>query len=250
MIQSLQDLPKDIPFKVGFSRKTDGNMSFRLGKDAATVKQDRINFFQGEGILPEEMVTFFTEHKDDITIMAERPQDLDAMKGERLAITDAIISLMPKAGVFLTFADCVPLIIYDQKQHLMAFAHVGWRSMAISFTQTVLQHLFENEGSKPADLIAVIGPCIKKESYLFRDPIQAKVEAWQPFLVPHHDGRVGIDLVGFCLSECLKNGLQTAQIYVEPMDTAADENQFSHYAGTAGGRPEKQGRLICYGYLE
>ena len=78
---------------------------------------------------------------------------------------------------------------------------------------------------------------------------QAHAAAWQPFLVPQPDGRLGIDLVGFCVSECEALGIGRAQLFVEPMDTAADDGQFSHYAGTEGGRPHKQGRLICYGYL-
>ena len=225
-------------------------MSYPLAQNDALVYQNRTQFFEKEGLAPARMVTFFTEHKDDITQMPEFPDGLDAMKGERLAVTDAIISRVPNAGIFLTFADCLPFIVYDQKQHLMAFAHIGWRSMAMSFTKTVLTHLQDVHGSKAEDLIAVLGPSIKKESYLFADPIQAKMPAWQPFLHPQPNGRWGIDLPGFCISECLAQGLKPEQIYVEPMDTAADDNQFSHYAGTEGGRPEKQGRLVCYGYME
>ncbi len=57
------------------------------------------------------------------------------------------------------------------------------------------------------------------------------------------------DLPGFSLSECRSAGLRPDQIYVEPMDTAADVGQFPHYAGTEDNRPEKQGRLVCYGFM-
>jgi copper oxidase (laccase) domain-containing protein len=244
-----QDLPQALPFKVGFSTMADGNMSYPLGvKDA--VYASRRRFFEKEGIPGERMVTFFTEHSDDITCMGDFPVHLDALKGERLAVTDAVVTRISQSGVFLTFADCVPFIVYDARQHLMTFAHVGWRSMAMGFTGKVLQHMLGQEGSALGDLWAVVGPCIKPESYLYRDPVQAQQPSWAPYLVPQADGRVGIDLVGFCLAECRAVGLPTTRVFVERMDTCADEGQFSHYAGTEGGRPEKQGRLVCYGFLE
>lgn len=226
----------------------DGNMSYPLGV-APQVHASRKGFFERQGLPGERMVTFFTEHRDDITTMDAFPTALDALKGERYAVTDAIVTRVRGAGVFLTFADCVPFIVYDARQHLMAFAHIGWRSMALQFTGKVLRHLVEQEGSAVADLWVAVGPCIKKESYLFQNPVQATQPIWEPYLEPQADGRVGIDLVGFCLAECRTMGVNADQIFVEPMDTAADEGQFSHYAATEGGRPEKQGRLICYGYL-
>lgn len=249
MYSTLQDLPAELPFRVGFSRMADGSMSYPMSQDHAATHRNRSRFFEREGLPANRLVTFFTEHQDDITELRAFPTGLDALRGERLAVTDAIICNVSNAGVFLTFADCVPFIVYDRKQHLMAFAHIGWRSMAMGFTNKVLRHLKEEKGSLPSDLVAVIGPCIKKESYLFQNPIQAADLVWKPFLVPQPDGRMGIDLVGFCLSQCHGFGLEKEQIYVDPMDTAADEGQFSHYAGTEGGRPEKQGRMLCYGFL-
>jgi polyphenol oxidase len=238
-----------LPFRFGFSTIADGNMSYPLGI-AAEVLKNRTQFFEGQGLPPERMVTFFTEHADDITDMQTFPSHLNAMKGERLAVTDAILSRVPRSGVFLTFADCMPFVVYDAGQHLMAFAHIGWRSMAMGFTGKVLRRLLAQEGSRLTDLHVMIGPCIKKESYLFRDPVQATQPIWEPYLVPQSDGRVGIDLLGFALGECAALGIPEDRIQIEPMDTCADDRQFSHYAGTEGGRPEKQGRLVCYGYLE
>jgi copper oxidase (laccase) domain-containing protein len=132
----------------------------------------------------------------------------------------------------------------------MAFAHIGWRSMALQFTRKVLHHLHTRHQTQLADCLAVIGPCIKKESYLFSNPVQAQNPIWQPYLIPHADGRMGIDLVGFCQAECLALGLLPHQIFTEAMDTASHPDQFSHYMGTEGRQPHKQGRLICYGFLE
>ena len=86
----------------------DGCMSFPMATDKEAVFENRMRFFAKEGLPAERLVTFFTEHRDDITLMYDMPKGLNALRGERLAVTDAIISRVPNAGVFLTFADCVP----------------------------------------------------------------------------------------------------------------------------------------------
>jgi copper oxidase (laccase) domain-containing protein len=249
MYQTWADLQDGLPFRVGFSTRADGCMSYPLASDHGVVWENRKRFFQKEGLQADRLVTFFTEHRDDITQLREFPAGKDALKGERLAVTDAVVSRVAHAGVFLTFADCMPFIVYDRRQHVMAFAHIGWRSMALGFTGKVLRHLRDTEGSAVEDMVVMIGPCIKKESYVYRDPVQGTMPEWKDFLVGMPDGRVGIDLLGFCLAECKGFGVGEWQIYVEPADTAADDGQFSHYAGTEGGKAWKQGRLVCYGYM-
>jgi copper oxidase (laccase) domain-containing protein len=250
MIRTWDDFHGQFPLKAGFSERKHGNMSYPLAKNDALVHQNRLDFFIGEGLPPQRLVTFFTEHKDDIDVLGQFPPNLDAMKGQRFAVTDAIATDIPNSGVFLTFADCVPFIAYDERQHRMTFAHIGWRSMAMHFTQKVLRNMVEKQGSRKEDLIVLIGPSIKPKSYLFADPIQAQNPVWKPFLIPQVDGRMGIDLPGFCISECKEMGLSESQIFLEPMDTAADERQFSHYMGTEGGKADKQGRFLCYGFLQ
>ena len=33
-------------------------------------------------------------------------------------------------AIFLNFADCTPVILYDKKQNIGAIAHAGWRGTA------------------------------------------------------------------------------------------------------------------------
>ena len=41
--------------------------------------------------------------------------------------TDALILTKKNLGIFLNFADCTPVILYDKKQNIGAIAHAGWR---------------------------------------------------------------------------------------------------------------------------
>lgn len=236
-------------FRTGFTRVSDGNMSYRFGTKEE-VYANRRRYFEAAGVPAEKLLTFFTDHKDEITDWPGGAISLNALRSEALATTDAIVTCTPETGIFLTFADCVPLVLYDRRQHLMAFAHIGWRSMAVNFASKLVAHLTDRYGSRPEWLQAVVGPCIKPESYLFKDPIQARDPQWRPFLREQVDGRWGIDLPGFLFAELGKAGLKQEAIDMSTVDTARDEEMFSHYAATEGGRPEKQGRIIFWGWLD
>ena len=41
--------------------------------------------------------------------------------------TDALILGNQNLGIFLNFADCTPVILYDEVQNVGAVAHAGWR---------------------------------------------------------------------------------------------------------------------------
>ena len=63
---------------------------------------------------------------------------------------------MTKISIFLNFADCTPIILYDKKQNIGAIAHAGWRGTV----QKIAPLTVEKMGSNPEDIIAIIGPAI------------------------------------------------------------------------------------------
>lgn len=74
--------------------------------------------------------------------------------------TDALILTDKNLGIFLNFADCTPIILYDEVQNIGAVAHAGWRGTAGRISAKTAQKLIKNYGSKPENLIAIIGPAI------------------------------------------------------------------------------------------
>jgi copper oxidase (laccase) domain-containing protein len=247
--RDISELPADLGFRVGHSTVSDGNMSFSWGEEQE-VLANRERFFARVNIPSDRLIPFVTEHKTDIHDFPDYPFDGRSLKDWPKLVTDAIVSRIPGAGVFLGFADCVPFVVYDRLQHILMFAHIGWRSMAGGLTGKTIRYLKQHHGSQAQDLYAVIGPSIKPSSYLFRDPIQAKEAAWEPFLYPQPDGRMGIDLFGFCTREATAAGIPPEQLFAYYKDTATDPELFSHYMATEGGQPEKQGRIFFYGWIE
>ncbi len=77
---------------------------------------------------------------------------------------DAIYTRTPGTTIGVKTADCLPVILVDDARRAALAVHAGWRGL----TSGILGHavaLLSEQGIKPADWTAVIGPAIARESY-------------------------------------------------------------------------------------
>ncbi len=74
--------------------------------------------------------------------------------------TDALILTDENLGVFLNFADCTPIILYNEKQNIGAVLHAGWRGTAQNIATKTVNKMIEEYGAKSCDISALIGPAI------------------------------------------------------------------------------------------
>lgn len=81
--------------------------------------------------------------------------------------TDALVLNNNEQAVFLNFADCTPVILYDKKQHIAAVSHAGWRGTV----QKIAPKTIIAMKSNPEDIIAVIGPAISLCCYNVGDDV-------------------------------------------------------------------------------
>ena len=77
---------------------------------------------------------------------------------------DALITNIKNLAIGVLSADCVPLLIYDQKLKIISAIHAGWKGAYKGVVEKVVNFFLKN-GSKTKDLYAVIGPCITEKNY-------------------------------------------------------------------------------------
>ena len=162
--QPIHTFPTTFPFRTGHSTYQDGNMSYTFGPKAE-VLANRQRFFAKENLPTHRLATFFTEHQEIITDLEQLqppfPFGDGPIEGQLALTTDVIVTTTPGTGIFLGFADCVPFVVCDIRRMILAFAHIGWRSMAKNLASKTIHHLYNHYHSNPEDLVAVIGPSIK-----------------------------------------------------------------------------------------
>ena len=77
---------------------------------------------------------------------------------------DAFITNVKNVAIGILTADCLPILIYDQKLKIIAAIHVGWRGAYKDIVFEVL-NFYRKKGSQNKNLHVALGPCITKKNY-------------------------------------------------------------------------------------
>lgn len=92
--------------------------------------------------------------------------------GKTIPMVDALVTNDPTVTLVVRVADCGPVYFYDPIHRAIGLAHSGKKGTALNITQATLNALREHFGSRPEDLVAVLGPCIHPPDYDIDFPAQ------------------------------------------------------------------------------
>jgi YfiH family protein len=77
---------------------------------------------------------------------------------------DALITNKKKFPIAILTADCAPILIYDEKEKMIAAIHAGWKGAFKGIIKRTLNFMIK-KGCAPKNITAVIGPCISVKNY-------------------------------------------------------------------------------------
>ena len=175
-------------------------------------------------------------HSANIDIAIETRQDYPDC--------DALILTKKNLGIFLNFADCTPIILYDKIQNIGAIAHAGWRGTAQKIAPLTAQKLVENFNSNIENIIAIIGPAIGFCCYNVGQDVYEKlsktVENFEglykinphPNPLPSEREKIFVDLKNINKRQLEEIGIQ--KIDVCPYCTVHNNDLFYSYRNESG----------------
>ena len=88
---------------------------------------------------------------------------------------DGLILDNTKDTIYLRFADCTPLIFYDRENKIGAVSHAGWRGTAAKIGVKTIERMAGKYGTKPENVIALIGPTISVCCYEVGEEVKEKL---------------------------------------------------------------------------
>ena len=71
---------------------------------------------------------------------------------------DALITNKESTAVGVFTADCVPILLYDKANKVVAAIHSGWRGTFSCIVSKTIDEMKKKYGTKSQDLVAYIGP--------------------------------------------------------------------------------------------
>ncbi len=86
---------------------------------------------------------------------------------------DAVITNQKNTPIGVLTADCVPILICDEKKNFIAAIHAGWKGVYKDIISNVIQFMIK-KGSNPKNIIAAIGPAISAKNYEVKKDFKRK----------------------------------------------------------------------------
>lgn len=226
-----------------FSTKEEGNMSFKWGEKEEVIKNREI-FLLKFRIGIDSCVALNVEDSDTLVVVDEKFKGRGMRNIQDAVIADGFITRTRNLFLFLTIGDCLPIILFDQKQNIISLIHSGWKSTEAKIVMKAVNNLTNNFGCCVSDILVAIGPSIHKESFKFKNPIQKRLKGWAPFLEDLPDGTTSIDLISYNKSQLKDAGVMPQNIFISNIDTGKDSNFFSHYQDSKQ-MNSREGRFAC-----
>ena len=90
---------------------------------------------------------------------------------------DGLITAEPGLLLAIQTADCIPVLVADRKQHVVAAFHAGWRGTVQRIVESGVGKMRLEFGSRTQDLIAAIGPGIGACCYAIGEEVLSAFES-------------------------------------------------------------------------
>ncbi|MGH2484526.1 MAG: peptidoglycan editing factor PgeF [Ktedonobacterales bacterium] len=97
---------------------------------------------------------------------------------------DAMLTDLPGFALCWAYGDCAPVLLYDPAHRAIAMIHAGWRGTAQAVVKHAVEAMTRRYATRPADLLAGIGPAIGDCCYAVGDHVYADFAA-NPFALEH-----------------------------------------------------------------
>ena len=86
---------------------------------------------------------------------------------------DAIITNQRYLPIAILTADCVPILICDNKKKIIAAIHAGWKGAYKGIIDKIIKYMIK-KGCKLKNITAVIGPAISVKNYEVKNDFKKK----------------------------------------------------------------------------
>lgn len=186
------------------------------------VKANKQRICEYLGIANDRLISPKQTHTSNVEVVSESKKEYPD--------TDALIAASPDVAIFLNFADCTPLIFYDEDKNIGAVSHAGWRGTAANIATNTINKMISLYGSDPKNITAAIGPAIGFCCYNVGEEVYTKLKSTvKDFegLSEVRNGEIFVDLKRINARQIAECGVN--KIDIAPYCTCCNNDMFFSY---------------------
>ena len=188
--------------KYFFSDTNDGNLAYHVLDFKENVDKNRENLALKWGYNNQDLVYMNQTHGNNVVIVDENsPKIIDDC--------DAIITNTKNLPLMVMVADCIPVLLFDEKVGVIAAIHAGRNSTFLEIAKKTADIFIEKFSSKPENISAILGPSIQKCCYEVNEELAniVKNSFGKEFVKQNH-----IDLQGINKKQLTSIGIKNIEI--------------------------------------
>jgi polyphenol oxidase len=141
------------------------NLSLTVGDDPARVLENRRRLAAALGAGSGDFVFARQVHGAGVRVVGDADRGSGAFRlDDAIADTDALVTTTPGVLLAILTADCVPIVLHDPVAGVLACVHAGWRGTVARVCAAAVAAM-ASLGSRPADVIAGLGPAADPARY-------------------------------------------------------------------------------------
>ena len=203
------------------------NLGDHVGDDPAAVAANRLRLAGAAGVEPDHLIWMEQIHGATVQVV-------DGPRTAPVEATDGLVTATPGVAVAVLVADCVPILLADPGNGVVAAVHAGRVGAAAGVVPRAVE-AFRSAGGDPAASDALLGPAICGACYEVPPGMQAAVESRLPgSAVRTRAGTAGLDLRAGLARQLA--GLGVERIVTDPRCTSEDPELYSHRRDGVTGR--------------
>jgi len=211
------------------------SLALHTGEEKAQILANRERLRKALSLEAEAVfVTAMQTHSDHVSVIEKR--EMRGWSGLEDAVEDCDAMVTDLPGVILTIltADCVPILLYDPIQRVVAAVHAGWRGTESKVVMKTVGVMKERFSSNPADILAGIAPAIGECCYEVGEEVAVHFSEYPEALVAPRGGKFMLDLPRINLQQMTAAGLQREHIEMSGICTACEVEHFFSYRREQG----------------
>ncbi|HIO90968.1 MAG TPA: peptidoglycan editing factor PgeF [Campylobacterales bacterium] len=206
------------------------NLALHVGDRAIDVFKNRTILTDNHNLCLENLIYMDQTHSDNIQII--RDSSLNKIED-----CDSIITNLANTPLMVMVADCIPILIWDDKKNVIAAVHAGRKGTFKEISKKTVLHMAEHFDCKKEDINIHLGVSINSCCYeVSRDLADITIKNFGAKYIIMRDNKYFLDLQTLNFDQLISVGIKEKNIDISKECSCCNKDYFSYRRDGITGR--------------